>query len=70
MSEFIVKTAQEWKHAGEDLPEIGKTVQVLCTMITKATLVSTEPDQTWKQEEGAEMETTVKLWRECGTPEG
>ena len=71
MSEFIVKTAHDWKHSGEELPEIGKTVEVLCTMITKASLVGTEPTQQWMQEgDMSEAQTEVKLWRECGTPEG
>lgn len=64
MSEFIVKTVEEWKSATEELPPIGKPIEVLCTMITKASLVSTEPMPQWKQEENAEMATEVKLWRE------
>ncbi len=65
MSEFIVKTAKDWKHSETDLPEVGKTVEVLCTMITKASLVGTDPKQLWQQEQGMdEAQTEVKLWRE------
>ena len=64
MSEFIVKTLDDWKSDSESLPAIGKPIEVLCTMITRASLVATEPVLQWKQEEGAEMETVVKLWRE------
>lgn len=65
MSEFILRTAEDWKHASEELPPIGKPIEVLCTMITRASLVGTEPTPMWKQEEGSDMATDVKLWREC-----
>lgn len=66
MSEFILKTAQEWHSIEEKLPEIGKQVEVLCTMITKASLLSTDPKQMWNQEQDiSEALTEVKLWREC-----
>lgn len=66
MSEFIVKTTAEWHSATESLPEIGKTVEVLATMITKASLLSTDPKQMWQQEQdAADAQTEVKLWREC-----
>lgn len=66
MSEFIVKTTQEWHSCTESLPEVGKTVEVLCTMITKASLVGTEPKEMWQQEqEMSEAQTEVKLWRHC-----
>jgi len=65
MSEFIVKTAQQWKSATEELPEVGKTVEVLCTMITKASLVGLDPKQMWQQEGTMDdAQTEVKLWRE------
>ena len=65
MSEFIVKTAQDYKSINEELPEVGKTVEVLCTMITRASLVGLEPKQMWQQEGTMdEAQTEVKLWRE------
>jgi len=65
MSEFIVKTADMWKHCGEELPPVGQTVEVLCTMITRASIVSLEPTQQWKQDQDvSEAVTEVKLWRE------
>lgn len=70
MSEFIVKTPGEWKVMKDELPEIGKPIEVLCTMITRASLVGTEPTPQWMQEEGAEMMTDVKLWRECEQAKG
>jgi|GEM_PF-7043466 len=71
MSEFIVKTTQAWKSATEELPEIGKTVEVLATMITKASLVGTDPKQMWNQdEEMAEANVEVKLWRYLDEPQG
>lgn len=64
MSEFIVKTAETWKSVTEELPEIGTTVEVLCTMITQASLVSLEPKQMWNQDQDmSEAQTEVKLWR-------
>ena len=66
MSEFIVKTQADWQSVTEKLPEIGKTVEVLCTMVTKASLLSADPKQTWTQEQDmSEAHTEVKLWREC-----
>lgn len=64
MSEFIVKTLRDWKHINQSLPEIGKTVTILATYITKATLVGTEPQALWMPEDGAEALVDVKLWRE------
>ena len=64
MSEFIVKTAATWRATHEELPEIGKTVEVLATMITEASLVSTEPKQMWNQDQDlADAQIEVKLWR-------
>ena len=40
MNEFIMKTKHAWHHAAEDLPPIGQVVEVLCTIITKASLLS------------------------------
>ncbi len=69
MSEFIVKTAQDWRHCDEQLPEVGKTVEVLCTMITRASLVGTEPRNMWQQDQDySEAQTEVKLWREIDEP--
>lgn len=68
MSEFILKTQNDYKNVTEELPPIGKPVEVLCTMITRASLVGTEPKPLWQQEEGAEMETDVKVWRELPAP--
>lgn len=66
MSEFIVKTQADWHNVIESLPDVGKTVEVLCTMITKASLLTVDPKQTWTQEQDmSEAETEVKLWREC-----
>ena len=63
MSEFLVKTAT-WRATPEELPEIGKTVEVLATMITEASLVSTEPKQMWNQDQDlADAQIEVKLWR-------
>lgn len=65
MSEFIVKTAQDWHSISESLPEVGKPVEVLCTMITRASLLTADPKQTWTQEQDiSEAHTEVKLWRE------
>lgn len=65
MGEFIVKTQQEWHSITESLPEVGKTVEVLCTMVTKASLLSADPKQMWNQEQDmSEAQTEVKLWRE------
>ena len=65
MAEFIVKTAHQWKSCTEELPEVGKSVEVLCTMITQASLVSTEPKQMWNQDQDmSEAQTEVKLWRD------
>lgn len=64
MSEFIVKTEKEWKHINEALPEIGKTIEVLCTMITKASLNSCDPVQWEQKQDITEAYTEVKLWRE------
>jgi hypothetical protein len=64
MSEFIVKTTQTWKPLHEELPEIGKSVEVLCTMTTKASLISADP-QLWQQDGTMDdAHTEVKLWRE------
>lgn len=68
MSEFILKTQHEYKNITEELPPIGKPVEVLCTMITRASLVGTEPKPLWQQEPDAEMETEVKVWREIDAP--
>ena len=62
MSEFILKTEKTWRNATEDLPPIGQVVEVLCTMTTKASLLSTDPNM-WNQE-STELHTEVKLWRE------
>ncbi len=69
MSEFIVKTVKDWKHYEAELPAIGKVVEVLCTMTTRASLVGIDPVPQWAQEEGAEMQTEVKLWRELDVVE-
>lgn len=69
MSEFIVKTVQDWHHCNEKLPEIGQTVEVLATMITRASLVGTDPQSVWAQEqEMQDAQTEVKLWREINEP--
>jgi len=68
MSEFMLKTVNEYKNIAEELPPIGKPVEVLCTMITQACLVGTEPKPLWQQVEGSEMETDVKVWRELPEP--
>ncbi len=62
MNEFILKTEQVWRNAAEDLPPIGAVVEVLCTMTTKASLLSLDPNM-WTQE-STEVHTEVKLWRE------
>ena len=64
MSEFIFRSANDYKNINEELPPIGKTIEVLCTMITKATLTGVEPNAQWTQVAGADMLTDVKLWRE------
>lgn len=68
MSEFIVKLPHEWKNVAEDLPELGKRVEVLCTIITDASLVGTEPKCLWRQECDT-LEVDVKLWRLKEEPE-
>lgn len=71
MSEYIIKTVKDYKHLDDGLPEIGKTVEVLCTMVTKASLVGTDPKQMWQQEGTMdEAQTEVKLWREIDDVKG
>ncbi len=63
MTEFNFKTVEEdYKLASEELPESGKTIQVLCTMVTKAKIVSVDPLQ-WEHIQDSPMNTEVKLWR-------
>lgn len=69
MSEFIIKTTATWKSCTEELPPVGQSVEILATMITKASLVGTEPKQLWNQDEDmSEAQTEVKLWREIDEP--
>lgn len=64
MTEFNFKTiAEDYKLVSEQLPETGKQIEVLCTMITKAKLVNVDPIQ-WEHVPDSQMNSEVKLWRD------
>jgi len=45
------------------LPEMDKEIEVLCSFITRAKLVSVDPEPHWQQTENAVPSIEMKLWR-------
>ena len=66
MTEYRLQTEDGWNYIGESLPPLNESVEVLCTMITKASLISLEPKDMWQQDqEMSEASVEVKLWRKA-----
>ena len=64
MSEYIIRVEGEWKSVADAMPEQGETVDVVCAMVTQASVLSMQPKPMWNQDQDiSEAKTDVILWR-------
>lgn len=58
------KRKEDWKSARQEWPEIGQTVDVIATIMCKATLLEAKPHRIWQVHTPTSETEEVKFWKE------